>query len=145
MGRLAVAIELTRAERAALERLPGWRTRPSPKASGPTKTRLASGGVALQSTGSMGCCVSRGSGAPRQIGDDEIAETICLTLETTPPDATRPSLGSMAAAVSPVDDPPHLEGFLAAARIAAKRSSSRATHGSSRRCARHCRALHDPA
>src|SRR5216683_2361029 len=38
-------------------------------------------------------------GAPRQIGDAEIAETIRLTLETTPPDATHWSLRSMAAAV----------------------------------------------
>ena len=39
------------------------------------------------------------SGAPRQIGDDEIAETIRLTLETTPRQATHWSLRSMAAAV----------------------------------------------
>lgn len=38
-------------------------------------------------------------GAPRQIGDDEIAETIRLTLETTPPGATHWSLRSMAEAV----------------------------------------------
>jgi transposase len=39
------------------------------------------------------------SGAPRRIGDEEIAETIRLTLETTPPDATQWSLRAMAAAV----------------------------------------------
>ena len=38
-------------------------------------------------------------GAPRQIGDDEIAETVRLTLETIPPDATHWSLRSMARAV----------------------------------------------
>ena len=38
-------------------------------------------------------------GTPRQIGDDEIAETIRLTLETTPPGATHWSLRSMARAV----------------------------------------------
>ncbi len=38
-------------------------------------------------------------GAPRRIGDDEIAETIRLTLETTPPGATHWSLRSMAQAV----------------------------------------------
>ena len=38
-------------------------------------------------------------GAPRQIGDDEIAETVRLTLETTPRDATHWSLRSMAKAV----------------------------------------------
>lgn len=38
-------------------------------------------------------------GAPRKIGDDAIAETIRLTLETTPPDATHWSLRSMARTV----------------------------------------------
>ena len=38
-------------------------------------------------------------GAPRRIGDDEIAETVRLTLETTPRDATHWSLRSMARAV----------------------------------------------
>ena len=38
-------------------------------------------------------------GAPRQIGDDEIADTIRLTLETRPPGATHWSLRSMAKAV----------------------------------------------
>jgi transposase len=38
-------------------------------------------------------------GTPRQIGDDEIAETIRLTLETTPPGATQWSLRSMARTV----------------------------------------------
>lgn len=38
-------------------------------------------------------------GAPRQIGDDAIAETVRLTLETTPRDATHWSLRSMARAV----------------------------------------------
>lgn len=37
-------------------------------------------------------------GAPRQITDDEIAETIRLTLETTPPNATHWSLRGMARA-----------------------------------------------
>ena len=38
-------------------------------------------------------------GTPRRIGDDEIADTIRLTLEATPPGATHWSLRSMAAAV----------------------------------------------
>lgn len=38
-------------------------------------------------------------GAPRQIGDDEIAETIRMTLEAAPVDATHWSLRSMAKAV----------------------------------------------
>ena len=37
-------------------------------------------------------------GAPRQIGDDAIAEVVRLTLEETPPDATHWSLRSMARA-----------------------------------------------
>jgi len=38
-------------------------------------------------------------GTPRTIGDDEIADTVRLTLETTPPGATHWSLRSMARAV----------------------------------------------
>jgi hypothetical protein len=38
-------------------------------------------------------------GTPRKIGDEAIAETIRLTLETTPPGATHWSLRSMARAV----------------------------------------------
>jgi transposase len=41
----------------------------------------------------------RRPGTPRKIGDEEIAETIRLTLETTPPGATHWSLRSMAKAV----------------------------------------------
>jgi transposase len=37
-------------------------------------------------------------GAPRRIGDDEIAETVRQTLEETPPGATHWSLRSMARA-----------------------------------------------
>ena len=46
-----------------------------------------------------GLCDEPRPGAPRQIGDDAIAETVRLTLETTPPDATHWSLRSMARAV----------------------------------------------
>jgi transposase len=38
-------------------------------------------------------------GAPRRIGDDEVAAVICRTLEETPPDATHWSLRTMASAV----------------------------------------------
>ncbi len=38
------------------------------------------------------------SGAPRRIGDDEVAEVVRMTLEETPPDATHWSLRSMARA-----------------------------------------------
>nr|WP_292334473.1 helix-turn-helix domain-containing protein [Mesorhizobium sp.] len=54
-------------------------------------------------------------GAPRQIGDEEIAETIRLTLETTPRDAIHCSLRSMARAVGrwscALYDPPHLDSL----------------------------------
>lgn len=45
-----------------------------------------------------GLCDEPRPGAPRQIGDDAIAETVRLTLEETPPDATHWSLRSMARA-----------------------------------------------
>ena len=52
-------------------------------------------------------------GAPRQIGDDAVAEIVRLTLETTPREATHWSLRSMAEAVGfgALDDPPDLEGL----------------------------------
>ncbi len=43
--------------------------------------------------------VRDGPGAPREIDDDEIAETVRLTLEETPADATHWSLRSMGRAV----------------------------------------------
>ena len=59
-------------------------------------------------------------GAPRQIGDDAIAEAVRLTLEETPPDATHWSLRSMAAGERPraLDHSSHLAGLrLAAASL----------------------------
>ena len=59
-------------------------------------------------------------GAPRQIGDDAIAEAVRLTLEETPPDATHWSLRSMARASghAPSDHSSHLAGLrLAAASL----------------------------
>ena len=56
-------------------------------------------------------------GAPREIDDDEIAETVRLTLEETPADATHWSLRSMGRAVGHsgcVDDPPDLASLRAA-------------------------------
>ena len=59
-------------------------------------------------------------GAPRQIGDDAIAEAVRLTLEETPPDATHWSLRSMARASGhrALDHSSHLAGLrLAAASL----------------------------
>jgi transposase len=52
-------------------------------------------------------------GAPRQIGDDEVAEVVRRTLETTPKNATHWSLRSMAGScrLRAVDDSSNLEGF----------------------------------
>ena len=47
-------------------------------------------------------------GAPRQIGDNEIADTIRRTLETRPPGATHWSLRSMAKAVGHAPSTIHL-------------------------------------
>src|SRR5216683_14111 len=71
-------------------------------------------------------------GAPRQIGDAEIAETIRLTLETTPPDATHWSLRSMAMRHRPSIASGRLS---ACSRTAPRPSSSRPTRCLSRRCA----------
>src|SRR5258708_4562116 len=53
------------------------------------------------------------SGAPRRIGDDEIAETIRLTLDTTPPAAPHWSLPSNGhdGGSCAFDHSPHLAGF----------------------------------
>ena len=64
-------------------------------------TRSRSGVAALPPTGWTGCSTVGGGasnrpGTPRKIGDDAIAETIRLTLETTPAGATHWSLRAMA-------------------------------------------------
>jgi transposase len=46
-----------------------------------------------------GLCDEPRPGAPRRIGDEEVAETVRLTLETTPPGSTHWSLRSTARAV----------------------------------------------
>jgi hypothetical protein len=56
-------------------------------------------------------------GAPRQIGDDDVAEVVRQTLETTPRDATHWSLRSMAKAAgfARIDDSSDLEGLQSSA------------------------------
>lgn len=120
MGKAAVAIALTAAERAELKGLAGRRRTAQglarrarivlAAADGMENKAIAQALDADENTVSKwrrrfakhrieGLHDEPRCGAPRQIGDDEIAETIRLTLETTPPDATHWSLRSMAKAV----------------------------------------------
>src|SRR5919199_938183 len=120
MGRMAVAIELTAAERAELEALAG-RRRTAQGLAKRARIVLAAAegrdnkaiarrlGADENTVGKWrrrfaqhrmdGLYDQPRSGAPRRIEDDEIAEIVRLTLETTPPDATHWSLRSMAMAV----------------------------------------------
>jgi transposase len=121
MGKRAVIIELTRAEQSTLEDLaerrrtaPGWARRARivlGAAAGKDNKTIAQEVEADEKTVGKwrrrfaaeridGLHDEPRSGAPQRIGDDEIAETIRLTLETTPPGATHWSLRSMAKAVS---------------------------------------------
>jgi transposase len=120
MGKPAVEIELTEAERRQLEAL----TRA--QKTGQSMARRARIILAAASgLENKAICVTVGAdantvskwrrrfaarrldglldeprpGTPRTIGDDEVADTIRLTLETTPPGATHWSLRSMAKAV----------------------------------------------
>lgn len=120
MGRSAVFIELTQAERLELEGLAGRRRTAQGLARRARIVLLASEGLENKeicaelsvdaNTVSKwrrrygerrldGLMDEPRPGAPRRIGDEEIAETIRLTLETTPRKATHWSLRSMAAAV----------------------------------------------
>jgi len=120
MGRPAVAIELTAAERFELEGLANRRRTAQGLARRARIVLAAAEGmenqVIARTVGADENTVGKWrrrfaerrvdalydeprSGAPRQIGHDEIAETIRLTLETIPPAATHWSLRSMGAAV----------------------------------------------
>src|SRR5215469_1183631 len=120
MGKPAVAIELTAEERAELEGLANRRRTAQGLARRARIVLAAAAGmenqVIAQTIGADANTAGKWrrrfaehrldglydeprSGAPRRIGDEEIAQTIRLTLETTPPDATHWSLRSMAAAV----------------------------------------------
>ena len=120
MGKPAIAIELTAEERAELEGLANRRRTAQGLARRARIVLAAATGVEnqviAQTIGADANTVGKWrrrfaehriegvydeprSGAPRRIGDEDIAQTIRLTLETTPPDATHWSLRSMAAAV----------------------------------------------
>jgi transposase len=75
-------------------------------------------------------------GTPRKIGDDGIADTIRLTLETAPPGATHWSLRSMTKAVGYAPSPIHrIWRASVCSRTAARPSSSQPIRCSSRRYA----------
>ena len=120
MGKAAVAIELTVAERAELEGLAGRRRTAQGLARRARMVLAAGDGMENKAIAQAlaadentvgkwrrrfaeqrvdGLYDEPRPGAPRRIGDDAIAEMIRLTLETTPRDATHWSLRSMAAAV----------------------------------------------
>ena len=120
MGRVAVRIDLSASDRADLEGLVGRRGTAQglalrarivlaaaegvenkeicrrfgvmPNTAGKWRRRYAQSGL-------EGLYDEPRPGAPREIGDDEIAETVRLTLETRPAGATHWSLRSMAKAV----------------------------------------------
>jgi transposase len=120
MGKTAVAIDLTEIDRRELESLASRRKTAQGLAQRARIVLLAAAGAenkdislrvgaAPNTVGKWrrrfaerridGLLDEPRPGAPRQIGDDAIAETIRLTLETTPRDATHWSLRSMARAV----------------------------------------------
>jgi hypothetical protein len=119
MGKTAVAVDLSDGERRELGSLASrrrtaqglaqrarsfcWRRkgrkiRTSARGSAHHPTPSASGGGASRSV-VWGLLDEARPGAPRQIGDDEVAEIVRLTLEATPRDATHWSLRSLAKAV----------------------------------------------
>jgi transposase len=120
MGKTAVAIDLTQRERRELESLASRRKTAQGLAQRARIVLLAAEGAenkdislrvdaAPNTVGKWrrrfaehrldGLLDEPRPGAPRRIGDDEVAETIRLTLDTTPRDATHWSLRSMARAV----------------------------------------------
>ena len=119
MGKTAVAIDLTPGERRELESLASRRRTAQGLAQRARIALLAAEGVenkdislrvgaAPNTVGKWrrrfaehrvdGLYDEPRSGAPRQIGDDEVAEVVRQTLEATPRDATHWSLRSMAKA-----------------------------------------------
>ena len=119
-GRVAVSIDLSAAERRELEELTrrrrtaqglvrrarivllaaeGFENKKIAYELGATKDTVGKWRRRFAEQGLDGLYDEPRPGAPRQIGDDEIAEVIRRTLEETPPDSTHWSLRSMASAV----------------------------------------------
>src|SRR5882757_2153175 len=120
MGRLAALIELSEKERGELEGLSRRRRTAQGLAQRAQIVLLAADGLENKAIAERAGAVENTvgkwrrrfaekrldglldeprPGRPREIGDDEIAETVRLTLETTPKGATHWSLRSMADAV----------------------------------------------
>jgi len=85
------------------------------------------------------------SGAPRRIGDEDIAQTIRLTLETTPPDATHWSLRAMAAAVGHAPSTIHRIWSSAARCLAWMKGRNRSSYRRNAACGRSGDAASSPA
>jgi transposase len=120
MGKAAARIELSASERAELEGLAKRRKTAQGLAQRARIILAAADGLENQAIAQrVGACENTVGkwrrrfaqhrtdglydeprpGAPRRIGDEEIADTVRLTLETTPPGSTHWSLRSMARAV----------------------------------------------
>src|SRR4030081_3340809 len=120
MGRLAALIELSEKERGELEGLSRRRRTAQGLAQRAQIVLLAADGLENKAIAERAGAVENTvgkwrrrfaekrldglldeprPGRPREIGDEEIAETVRLTLETTPKDARHWSLRSMAEAV----------------------------------------------
>jgi len=119
MGKMAVAIDLSKSERGELTRLASWRRMAHGLAQRARIVLMAAEGAENKTVGLRvgaapntvgkwrrrfaerridGLLDEPRPGAPRQIGDDEVAEVIRQTLETAPPGAMHWSPRSMAKA-----------------------------------------------
>jgi transposase len=164
MGRLAALIELSEKERGELEGLSRRRRTAQGLAQRAQIVLLAADGLENKAIAERAGAVENTvgkwrrrfaekrldglldeprPGRPREIGDDEIAETVRLTLETTPEDATHWSLRSSRRSRA-LDHPSHLESLRPAA---APRGKLQAFDRSPVRGegTRYCRALYGAA
>src|SRR5882762_9348944 len=167
MGRLAALIELSEKERGELEGLSRRRRTAQGLAQRAQIVLLAADGLENKAIAERAGAVENTvgkwrrrfaekrldglldeprPGRPREIGDDEIAETVRLTLETTPKDATHlePAVDGRSRRSRALDHPSHLESLRPAA---APRGKLQAFDRSPVRGegARYCRALYGAA
>ena len=160
MSKRAITIELTAAERSALQDLAKRRRTAQglvrrarivlAAAEGKDNKAIAQEiGGDKKTVGKWRFAVHRVDGlhdepTQRRIGDEEIAETVRLTLETTPPGATHWSLRALAGQPRAFDNPSHLASLLP---TAAPHRDFQALNRSAvcREGARHRRDLHGSA
>src|SRR3979490_83285 len=158
MGRLAALIELSEKERGELEGLSRRRRTAQGLAQRAQIVLLAADGLENKAIAERAGAVENTvgkwrrrfaekrldglldeprPGRPREIGDDEIAETVRLPLETTPKDAPRPGAGGGGPKPSITRPRPSIASGepSACSRTARKASSFRPIHCSLRRCA----------